>query len=212
MPLTCEVEGCGHVEEMPMRMGVHRKRAHGIAGKGGHYKKAGSRDRGDRAPRGRPPSAPRTPKPGKYAPALEAYAGMVGMAFSAAAMARQNPQLAYDGAVIMEGAHEWAMAWERLAAQDPKVARVLDMLVSTSQWTEVAAATAGIVVPILACHRVVPAEAASLFGVAPPPDRPPPPPTPENEESNGVRTASGPLAEHFDPDATTPTGTPSFVG
>lgn len=171
----CDQPGCEHDAPNPMHLGLHKKRVHGIAGT--KPKKGGAR----RPVADRPPRASSPPKKGKYAPALEAYAGMVGMAFSAAAMARQNPQLAYDGQVIMLGATEWAQAWERLAADDPKVARVLDVVCGTTRWTEVTTATAAILVPILACHRVLPPAAAAMFvpDLGPPPD---PPPRPEVDE------------------------------
>lgn len=107
---------------------------------------------------------------GSYVKPLTEYMGMVGTAVYGAGMAKSSPQLVYDGQVILGGAAEWAESLQALADDNPRVAKVLDALTAASAWSMVTASTLGMVVPILACHRILPPEAAEMFGVERPPE------------------------------------------
>ncbi len=124
--------------------------------------KAG-RPKGDKKPKSAKGS-------GVYVAPLTQYMGMLGTMAYGAGIARQSPQLAYDGQVILAGAAGWAEAMQHLADENPNVAKVLDLLVTTSAWAEVTTATLAIAVPILASHGVLPAGAVDMFGIGRPPE------------------------------------------
>lgn len=129
-------------------------------------------ERKQRQQQGRTRTAPKsTGGKVRYAPALSQYAGMLGTALAMAGQAKQNPKMVYDGQVILTGADAWATTVEQLAFEDERVARVLDSMLSTSAWGAVMVSTATMLVPILACHGLLPPATATIFG-APTPPRP----------------------------------------
>ena len=127
------------------------------------------------------PSSPS--RPGKYTRPLMDYAGSVGTLLTVAGTARQSPHLVYDGEVILHTAEPWAKSLDALAAENPRVAAVFDSMLTTGAWSAVIISTAGMLVPILACHRILPPQAATIFGM---PEPPPPPVRPEWSEDAGT--------------------------
>jgi len=122
---------------------------------------------------------------GKFRPALIEYVGSVGGLLTMAGVVRGNDVLTYDGQILLAGAEDWADAMEALAAENPQVRRVLEVVVATSAWSQVVTTTAAMVVPILAAHRILPPIAATVFGADLPPE--PPAKAPIYDEETGVR-------------------------
>lgn len=125
----------------------------------------------------------------RYAPALTQYAGTLGTMLTMAGHAKGSAAMAYDGQVILTGAESWALTVEQLAYEDERVARVLDSMLSTSAWGAVMVSTASIVVPILACHGLLPPATATIFGA-------PAPPRPEPEWRDDAAEATVPPTDH----------------
>jgi len=71
---------------------------------------------------------------------------------------------AYDGQRILENAENLADALHKAAKENPALRRALNAALQASTWGAVASAFAPIIVPILANHRVLPPETATLFG------------------------------------------------
>lgn len=71
---------------------------------------------------------------------------------------------AYDGQRVLENAENLADALHKAAKENPALRRALNAALQASTWGAVASATAPIIVPILANHRVLPPETATLFG------------------------------------------------
>ncbi|MCA1569737.1 MAG: hypothetical protein LC798_05330 [Chloroflexi bacterium] len=124
------------------------------------------RPRGSRSTDRKPRSAKGA---GRFVAPLTRLMGTFGTMTYTAGMARRSVALAYDGQVIVAGAEPWAKAMQAWADENPSVARTLELVCSTSAATEVAVASLSIAVPIMAAHRIVPPEAAEIFGVERPP-------------------------------------------
>lgn len=93
----------------------------------------------------------------------------------------------YDGQRVVEQSEDIAKALYKLQKEQDQVRRALMALVATSTWGALASAVMPVVVPILANHRLIPAETATLVGAPPPPwhSAAPPPPTGGNGDSGG---------------------------
>lgn len=74
----------------------------------------------------------------------------------------------YDGTVILENAERMGKELDRIARENASVQRVLERLVSTSQWGSVLGVFGAVAVPIAARHGLVPQYAPALIGVTPP--------------------------------------------
>lgn len=119
------------------------------------------------------PHQPKRPRPGPLAAKLTGLAASVGtMAYTAGA-GTGNAHLAYDGTVILAQAEALGRALDKLARENPAIRRALEKMVATTAWTELGMVSASILVPIMACHGFLPADAATVMGAAPPPPRPP---------------------------------------
>lgn len=70
----------------------------------------------------------------------------------------------YDGATVLAGAPALAQALAQLAEEQPAIARALDALAAGGSIGAVLAATAAIVLPIAARHRLVPVQIGQLGG------------------------------------------------
>jgi hypothetical protein len=186
---TCEL--CGHVEEGPqaaLRMGQHKKRAHGIAGSSPTTaKRQRRRERGGRD------QAPRQ-KTERRGPSLrsdtrrvfQVVGQMVGVL---------DP---YCGKVLQERSSDFANALADLAATDPRIERWLRSLGTGSRYGALIVAAGQIAIPIGAHHGFVAPELAVLSGAEPPPtvriahDEPPEPHARTPISDNGGLTAPGP--------------------
>ena len=75
----------------------------------------------------------------------------------------------FDGTVIVQGSSTLATALVNTSEKSPKLRNVLERMVSTWTYSELVLAVAGIAVPILAHHGVLPPQAAAQFfaGFAP---------------------------------------------
>lgn len=128
---------------------------------------------------GRPPGRPKSVR---LDDKLQELIGTVGGGLKVAGLVRGNPQMEYDGDIVLANAERLAKALEKAAQESPAVKRTLEMIVTTSTWGEVIGAVVAVGVPIMANHGVLPREAAPLMGADVPPPRPekaPPPPTVE---------------------------------
>jgi hypothetical protein len=64
----------------------------------------------------------------------------------------------YDGMCIMNGSENLARSLVQVAEQNPKVRKALENMVTAGAWAGVATAVAGIAIPILANHNVLPSD------------------------------------------------------
>lgn len=108
----------------------------------------------DAAPAKRPPGRPA--KASTYAAKIRPQVEGIGGVILTVGMARgdKGAALVADGQVIMAQAEQFAEAWGELAAADPTVARVIDTLTATGQWSGVMIATMAMVLPILGNHGI----------------------------------------------------------
>lgn len=158
-PLTCpECEAAGtrtvfEGDGAALRLGGHRRRAHGVVGK------THGRDRKrDRAPRAA--SKPRTPSLSKD---LRSTFRVLGTVVSAV-----DP---YCGKVLIDRSGPTADALARLAAEDPRVARFLRGLGKAGPYGALLVAVGELAVPIAAHHGLLDPTMAVLVG-SPLPPRP----------------------------------------
>lgn len=70
----------------------------------------------------------------------------------------------YCGAVLVTRGPGVTDALMELSKQNPRVRQALEALATTSAWGGVAVAVAGVVAPILAHHKVIPAEIGMMVG------------------------------------------------
>lgn len=117
-----------------------------------------SPSKGDKAPRG-------TGKRTALKPRLQETIGAVGLGVTALGGMAGNPRVAFDGAVVLDRAEPLAEALDALAKENPRVRKTLEMVLASSAWSGVAVASAGIVIPILANHGIIPRSAAMAVGV-----------------------------------------------
>ena len=76
------------------------------------------------------------------------------------AVAIVNPT---DGAAVLAGAEPLASALEQLARENDGARRALERMLAASAWGAVLTAVAGIAIPILANHELLPAAAATVL-------------------------------------------------
>lgn len=118
-------------------------------------------------------SPPRKPRGGgsktQLATALRGRITAAGKTMEAAGTLKQDPNLAYDGRVIAGNASRLADALDLASKQNKELRRALESLTVSSVWGELAGAVAGVLVPILANHGMVPPDAAVFVGAEPPP-------------------------------------------
>lgn len=70
----------------------------------------------------------------------------------------------YCGSVLVTKGPEVTKALIELARVNPAVKRALEGLVTTSAWGGVAVAAAGVALPIMGHHRMIPAGMGAMFG------------------------------------------------
>lgn len=139
----------------PMRLGAHRKQAHGVTGSGEHRRR---RPRGDRAPK----QATTERKP-SLAADLQRVFKVVGAVVGVA-----DP---YCGRILENRSGEFCKALARLAAEDPRIERWLRGLGKAGPYGALLVASAELAIPIAAHHGAVPPELALLTGAPVPPAR-----------------------------------------
>ena len=94
---------------------------------------------------------------------VEQLCTVVGLGFISAGTARNDPRYTFDGTVFLSNAERMGVAVQDLADRNPAVKRVLEQAFTAGAWGSLIAATAGIVIPIAACHQVVPQALATPF-------------------------------------------------
>lgn len=127
------------------------------------FKKVDSIPENDTAPkkrRGRPPgsknaSSSKAPSFAAIETQLTATVAAIGMAVS-----MRNE---IDGQIIVEGAEAFSKGWVELAKTNPAVKKALVALVAGSTWTGAIMGTAAIAVPIMANHKMLPENVASVI-------------------------------------------------
>jgi hypothetical protein len=128
--------------------------------------------------RGRPPgSKNKVGRPAKSTTvrkqSLDAMFAMMGVMLT--------PFNAYDGAVILKNGGELSASLCKLADEDPRVAKMIDAMLTASTWSQVAMGFAAVGVPIMANHGMAPENLATIFKC----------PTPSEfklQQSNGYQT------------------------
>lgn len=130
--------------------------------------------------RGRPPGSKtsadavskRVRKPSAPAKKIDIGEKVTGLVIGVGAMtvaygiSKQDPMIQWDGQLIISKAEEVGAALDQLAAEDPRVRRALESMFTGSSWGKVGFTLAGVVIPIAACHGVVPATLAGAFAPA----------------------------------------------
>lgn len=96
----------------------------------------------------------------------------------------------HDGAVILANAEPLARAWAPIAERHPRVRAALVGLESGGVYGAAAVATLTVLLPILAHHRLLPAPAAQLAGLAGVPGVRVPSPAPEPTSPAGAAGAA----------------------
>jgi len=120
----------------------------------------------------------------------------------------------YDGAVILQNAEPLARAWAPIAERHPRVRAALVGLESGGVYGAAAVATLTVLVPILAHHRLLPAPAAQLAGLAGVPGVRVPSPAPEPSSPSAGAEAVGRAVRREPPaeSAPRPSETPRATG
>jgi len=148
---VCGFEGCKHREPNPMLLGLHRKRAHGIAGK-----PKAKKTRPDRPPKevgaARPPSLKKD-----LARVFKLVGTVVGVV---------DP---YCGGILADRSGGLCEALARLADEDPRIGRWLRALGKGGPYGALVVAAGEVAIPIAAHHGRVPPAAAILVGAPLPP-------------------------------------------
>lgn len=162
-----------------------------------------------KAPTGRKDSAPkrspgRPPKMNVGAKVGEAVES-IGAMMTVAGAIQGNDQIAYDGRVLTARAADIGAIVTDLANDNPGIQRALERMFKVSGWGKVGMTLAQVVIPIAACHGVVPVELGVPFygDIGAPPKRPERPkvaPRPNSQPAtNGarpttIRTTPDPMA------------------
>lgn len=139
-----------------MWLGLHRKRDHGVAGKG----------KPDRKPKAGKDRAPKTSIAGKPASLKSDLGKLFKLIGTVVAVA--DP---YCGNVLVKHSKGFSDALADLATQDPRIARWLRGLSKAGPYGALIMAAGELAIPIAAHHGAVPAELTLLIGVDPPPPR-----------------------------------------
>lgn len=75
----------------------------------------------------------------------------------------------YDAERVLQGGSELAESLHQVAKDNPAVRRVLNAALATTGWAQLGAALMPVLIPILANHGILPAEAAEAQGAPRPP-------------------------------------------
>lgn len=125
-------------------------------------------------------------------PSVQRLEGLIGSI--GAGLYLVNP---YDAERVLAGGSELAESLHQVAKDNPAVRRVLNAALATTGWAQLGAALMPVLIPILANHGVLPAEAADAQGAPRPPraagGRPtaPAPAPAAAAEGNGHQPAAG---------------------
>jgi len=111
--------------------------------------------------------APAAPRPSNRKRALKApIQGMIGN-IGLVVSSLPGEKATIDGAVIIDGAEDLAIALDKWAKQSDRVYRTLEAMFEFSLGAEVVSAVAAIILPIAANHGLVPSEVMRKITAAP---------------------------------------------